>query len=95
MTITPALVSSVANAGRSVNLVSPLVSRPVVTLKGMPERAVTSGLKLMPQGIRTKPPKIKRWRTSIAARPNSVLRSYELTGKVNAPSVSLFAWLKT
>src|ERR1043165_9467109 len=34
---TPGLLRSVANAGRSLKIVSPLVSRPVVMLKGTPE----------------------------------------------------------
>src|SRR5437868_3444504 len=63
------LVEVVAKAGRSRNCVSPLLSKPVVMLKGRPEVAMTSGFRRKShQGSVNEPPKKKRWRTSIEAR---------------------------
>src|SRR5687767_11599622 len=45
---TPGLFRSVANAGRSENDVSPLVSRPVVILNGGPEFAMMNVFTLKP-----------------------------------------------
>src|SRR2546423_6179157 len=95
VTRTPGFVRSVANAGRSAKRVSPFVSRPVTMLKGTPEREVMSGLRLKPQGRLSRPPRIRRWRTSLIERPYSVVRSYELAGKVWGPSVSLDALFRT
>ena len=48
VTTTPGLLRLVANAGRSLKIVSPLVSRPVVMLNGVPELASTKVLMLKP-----------------------------------------------
>jgi hypothetical protein len=68
-------VAAEANAGRSVKRVSPLLSSPVVMLKGAPVEAKMSGLKRMPHGAEIEPPRKKRWRTSSAERPYSFDRS--------------------
>src|ERR1044071_7291425 len=91
VTTTPGFVRSVANAGRSVKSESPLVSRPVVMLKGRPEVIMTSGLRRTPQAALICPPPMKRWRTSNEARPHSLLRSYWFAGNEPEPSVSLSA----
>src|SRR5882762_6840441 len=61
-----------ANEGRSVNSRSPLVSWPVVMLKGRPELAMMNGFKLnCHHGRLIVPANVKRCLTSNAARPNS------------------------
>jgi len=48
VTMTPGLLRSVANAGRSEKKVSPFVSLPVMILKGLPAVATTNRLRLKP-----------------------------------------------
>src|SRR5207247_9060809 len=91
VTITPGLVGSVANAGRSVNNESPFRSRPVVMLNGLPERAMMNGLKRMAFGPVIEPPSMNRWRLSNDDRAYSRARLYWSAGNVPAPSELLFA----
>jgi hypothetical protein len=46
--ITPVRVTSVAQAGRSLKMESPLKSWPVLILKGGPELTVINGLNVIP-----------------------------------------------
>src|SRR5882724_2397128 len=65
-----------AKEGRSVKRRSPFVSAPVVILKGLPDVATMNGFKLTcHHGKLSVPAKVKRCRTSKAARPNSPVRS--------------------
>ena len=87
---------SVAKAGRSVKSVSPFRSRPTVMLKGRPELATSVGFRRRPHGSALMaPPTKKRWRVSCTEFPYSPDRSYWLTGKLAAKSVSLFAKFRT
>ena len=51
VTMTPGLFRSVAKAGRSVKKVSPLVSCPVMILKGGPELAMIKVFTLKPEAV--------------------------------------------
>ena len=51
VTMTPGLFRSVAKAGRSVKKVSPLVSCPVMILKGGPELAIIKVFTLKPERV--------------------------------------------
>lgn len=73
--MTPGLCKSAANAGRSVKSPSPLVSRPVVMLKGRPDDAMMIGAMVKFHGPLNELRKKSRWRTSMEARPNSRLKS--------------------
>ena len=53
----------------------------------------TSGLKLVFHFVLITPPKLRRWRTSVAAGPYSPTMLYGLAGNVPTPSVLLSAWL--
>src|SRR5438105_10944073 len=81
-----------AKLGRSLAIRSRFVSRPVVILNGEPEAATMKGLNTsFHQGELIVPKSVNRCRTSFEARPNSPLKSYELTGNSDppCPSVSL------
>ena len=82
-----------ANEGRSLKIRSPLLSRPVVMLKGPPDDQMRNGLKLNPQGAGTDPPRRMRCRLSFDARPKSASRSSGFAGKLAEPSLSLEALL--
>ena len=57
---TDALVKSVANAGRSTNSESALLSKPVMILKGAPDEAMMSGKKPIPQRVSIEPVSVNR-----------------------------------
>src|ERR671916_661060 len=69
-------VSPETSEGRSVKSVSPLVSRPVVMLKGRPGVGGRSGWSCTRHFVTVKePPKKKRWRMSKLERPYSFEKS--------------------
>jgi hypothetical protein len=63
----------------------------LVMLNGRPDETMTNGLRRMLQGASTRPLSVKRWRWSMPARPQSTPGLAESEGKLEAPSVSLFA----
>ena len=65
-----------ANAGRSLKIRSPLVSKPVVMLKKFPVLAMMNGFKaIFSFGIPSVPPRKKLWRGMKGMRPRSALMS--------------------
>src|SRR6266850_2424073 len=83
-----------AKLGRSLYWRSRFVSRPVVMLKGGPVLATMKGLNTnFHHGALMVPISVKRCRTSPDPRPNSPVKSYELTGNPPPPSVSLLVLL--
>src|SRR5712664_2826859 len=83
----------VANVGRTLNRLSWKGSVPVVMLKGIPELAITNGLRRKPLGRPIVPPRKSRWRMSKVARPLSSWKFSGFDGKLFTPEVSLFARL--
>src|SRR5207244_12859528 len=71
---TDALVKSVANAGRSANSESALLSNPVMILKCAPDEAIMRGKKPIHQRVSIEPVSVNRCRTSRVDRPNSFRR---------------------
>src|SRR5258708_26166107 len=83
----------VAKAGRALNRLSWKGSVPVVMSKGIPELAITNGLKRKPLGRPIVPPRKSRWRLSKLARPYYSCRFSALDRKLFTPEVSLLAGL--
>ena len=75
VTFTLDLEVSVEKVGRSLDIVSPFVSTPVVILNGEPELAKMSGLNVTCHGRLILPKMKALWRTSNDDRPNSLLKS--------------------
>ncbi len=73
VTTTPGSFRSVAKAGRSLKYVSPLVSRPVVMLKGGPELATPNKFTVNARGTGMLPPKYVKLSEPKLLRANSLV----------------------